>query len=107
MKNPEAATERANRTAERSKRIQESAQQEREKKLAKLNEPGETLEHIFMGTNLDSSVETQKTEKCSQSNVNDSETQSSNLSTSLSFSRLMEDNVLNEASFCLTSVGAS
>ena len=57
VKNPEAATQHANRTAER---IQESAQQEREKKLAKLNKPGETVEHIFMGTNLDSSVETQE-----------------------------------------------
>ena len=103
VKNPEAATERANRTAERRKRIQESAQQEKEKKLAKLNEPGETVEHIFMGTNLDSNVETQETEKCSQSNVNDSETQSSNLSASLSSSSLMEDDVLNEASSCLTS----
>ena len=58
VKNPEAATQSANRTAERRKQIQESAQQEREKKLAKLNEPGETVEHIFMGTNLHSSVET-------------------------------------------------
>ena len=56
VKNPEAATERANRTAERRKRIQESAQQQREKKLAKLNEPGETVKHIFMGSNLDSRV---------------------------------------------------
>ena len=102
MKNPEAATQRANRTAERRKRIQESAQQEREK-LAKLNEAGETVEHIFMGTNLDLSVETQETGNCSQSNVNDSETQPSNLSVSLFSSRLMEDNVLNEASSCLTS----
>ena len=88
VKNPEAATQRANRTAERHKRIQESAQQEREKKLAKLNEPGETVEHIFTGTNLDSSVETQETENCSQSSVNDSETQSSNLSASLFFFQL-------------------
>ena len=55
-----------------------------------------------MGTNLDSSVETQKTENCSQINVNDSETQSSNLSASLFSSSSMED-VLNEASSCLTS----
>ena len=74
VKNPEAATQRANRTVERRKWIQESAQQEREKKLAKLNEPGETVKHIFMGTNLDSSVETQETENCSQSNVSDSGT---------------------------------
>ena len=60
VKNPEAATRHANRTAERRKRIQESVQQEREKKLAKLNEPGEAVEHIFMGTSLDSSVETQE-----------------------------------------------
>ena len=55
-KNPAAAAERAARTAERRKRIQASFQEERRKRIAKLNEPGETVEQMIRTANTGESL---------------------------------------------------
>ena len=82
-KNSSAAAERAARTAERRKRIQASFQEERRKKIAKLNEPGETVEQIIRSANTGESL-------CNEDSVTTDSTFSNNNNTAWDISSSFE-----------------